>query len=178
MPQFLDQLRREHQGMESVLAVLEREATAFDAERQPDYDVIRAAAEYFRHFPDRHHHRKENLVFARLRERDPAAAGAMGDLSLAHLRLAEQLHNFTAGLRAILIEAELPRDAFTRWMHGFIDAQRQHYVMEETRFFPAAERALTSEDWLELDRAIPAEIGPGVDFDKRLEALRQEILSS
>jgi hemerythrin-like domain-containing protein len=179
MPQFLDRLRREHQGMAGVLAALEREAGAFDANRHPDYDVVNAAAEYFRHFPDRHHHPNETLVFTRLRERNPRATDAIGDLAVAHQKVSDDLRVFTAGLRAILTDAELPRDAFARWVHGFIDAQRQHMTLEETLFFPAAEVALTTEDWSELEAmAAPSEPEPGAEFDRRLEALRQEILAS
>jgi hemerythrin-like domain-containing protein len=180
MPDVLDDLLRDHEGTRQVLDVLEREARAFDAGERPDYDILSAAAEYLRQFPDRYHHPRENLVFLRLRQRDPAAVEGIGDLVVAHHSLTDQLHLFTAGLRALLNDMELPRESFADWIHGFIDAQREHIQMEEERFFPAAERLLTPADWQAVVTGIAyvAAPAPGAAFDRRLEALRQAIIAS
>jgi hypothetical protein len=53
-----------------------------------------------------------------------------------------------------------------------IDQQRQHIDMEESAFFPAAEKALTLTDWAELDMLM-AKTG---DVGERFEQLRKKIL--
>ena len=44
----------------------------FDRGDRPDYEVIRAVISYFEVYPEVYHHPQEDLVFAKLRTRDPA----------------------------------------------------------------------------------------------------------
>jgi hemerythrin-like domain-containing protein len=179
MGEVLDELLREHKSVASVLNVLERQVQIFETGGRPDYELIEAAVEYFLGFPDRCHHPKEDLVFARLRQRDPDAARKVGDLAAAHVALAENLRIFAAGLQAVVDEAELPRAAVVRWARGFIELQRQHLAMEEAALFPAAEAALTPRDWSELAAAMTKAPDPLVhgDPEARFEALRRNILA-
>jgi len=101
------------------------------------------------------HHPKEDLIYERLCWRDQVSAWVVGDLAQAHARLAEDLRTFGEAVRAVQREAELPRDALVGWARSFIEQQRRHLAMQEASFFPAAERALTEEDWRELEAAIP-----------------------
>jgi len=179
MREVLDELRSEHKSIASVLNVLERQVRIFETGGRPDYELIEAAVEYFLGFPDRCHHPKEDLVFARLQQRDPDAALKMGDLAAAHVRLADNLRIFAAGLQAVVDEAELPRAAVVRWARSFIELQRQHLEMEEATFFPAAETALTPRDWSELAAELTEAPDPLVHGDSkaRFEALRRTILA-
>ena len=71
---IIERLSREHRNIEKLLAVLERELEVFDLGGRPDYEVIRAVISYFEAYPEEYHHPQEDLVFARLKQRDPAAA--------------------------------------------------------------------------------------------------------
>jgi hypothetical protein len=67
MPQAIDLLRQEHRNISALLRTLEWQVAAFKNDSQPDPGL-------FPGFPDLYHHPKEDLVFAKLRERDGAAA--------------------------------------------------------------------------------------------------------
>jgi hemerythrin-like domain-containing protein len=178
MPDVLDALRQEHGNTAALLRSLEWQIGEFATCSQPDYDVIAATLDYFLSFPELEHHPKEELIYARLQKRDPATAQAIGDLVRAHRELAARAREFAAGLRAVLGEAEVSREAFVRWARGFIDLQRHHITMEDESFFPAAERALTAQDWIELSGKLTTREDPlfGARVDERFERLRETIL--
>src|SRR5215470_7367169 len=172
MPRALDLLREEHRKVATLLQILEQHVDEFRRGERPDYDVIRAVLDYLVSFPDVCHHPKEDLIFARLRARDPLAAERVGDLRSAHEELATRTREFSTGLRAVLEEAEIPREAFIRLARRLIDQQRQHIDMEETTFFPAAEKTLTPTDWAELNPHTAKTDNAG----ERFEQLRKKIL--
>ena len=147
---ILEVLRQEHANTVRLLKTLEWQVAEFEVGNQPDYDVLRAAVDYFLNFTELSHHPTEDLIFDKLRDRAPAMAASIGDLRSAHDALAARARELAAGLNAVLAEAELPREAFVRWASGFIDHQRQHLEMEEATFFPAAEKMLTEKDWSDL----------------------------
>ena len=178
MPEAIDVLRQEHRDLTTLLRALEWQVAEFESCNQPDYDVIGAVLDYFLSFPDVYHHPKEELIFAKLRDRDPRTARRIGDLRIAHQGLAARAREFADALRVVLNEAELPRAAFVRWARGFIDLQRQHIDMEESTFFPAAEKALTAKDWTDLGALKTPEDDAlfGEQVGQRFEQLRTTIL--
>ena len=178
MTEVMRVLRREHANMAALVKVLEWQVSEFAAGRSPDYDVIRSAIDYFLSFPEIYHHPKEDLLFTRLKERAPKVVERVGDLRREHETLAARSREFSSGLRAVLDEAYVPREAFVRWGQAFIDLQMQHMNKEETEFFPAALQHLTSEDWRELEEQMTTPDDPlfGEHVGEHFEALRRLIL--
>ena len=172
MPEALDFLRQDHRNMAALLRMLARQVDKFQSGERPDYDVIGAILDYFVSFPDAYHHPREDMIFAKLRDRDPRAAEGIGDLPAEHTELAARAREFSTRLRAVLEEAEIPREAFARCARRFIDHQRQHIDREESAFFPAAEKILTPTDWRELNALMTR----ADDAGERFEQLRKTIL--
>jgi len=178
LPGVLQRIGWEHKNMAKLLDLLERHVAVFERDGETDYDLIDALVEYFRRFPDACHHPKEDLIFARLKERNPAAATAVGDLPQEHEDLIGKTETLAGVIDNILKEVGVPREDFERTAHGFIDAQRAHMRMESERFFPAALAALSSEDWSEIDARVDDPDDPvfGSARQERFEALRAQIL--
>ncbi|MGO9236549.1 MAG: hemerythrin domain-containing protein [Methylocella sp.] len=179
MPQLLDELRQEHKSIAKVLGCLDRQIRIFETGGHPDFGIIAAVLDYFEGFPDQYHHPKEDLLLARLSERDQTLARVVGDLAQSHVELGDNLRTFATAVRAVLLDAELPRDAFVGRARAFIDSQRGHLAMEEASFFPAAERALTADDWSELGASVPRVLDPlhGGEDESKYESLRRNILA-
>lgn len=178
MAEIIDALRREHANIVTLIKTLEWHVREFEQAGTPDYDIIEGVLDYFLGYPDLYHHPKENLIFARLRERDPAIAEKIGDLQVEHEELAARSRELAAGVRAVLDEAQVPRDSFKRWAHNFIDLQLKHLEMEERSFFPAALKTLTPEDWAELDARMVDEEDPlfGEHVGAQFETLRETVM--
>lgn len=173
----MDMLQREHRTMSRLLDLLERQITLFEKTEHPDYELISEITDYFRSFPDLYHHPKEELVLERLRERNPQAAAAVGDLEADHDGCAKHLDSFARNVVKVLLDAELPRDAFVRVARDFIDNERRHMKGEEQVFFPAAEENLTEADWLEIDARVAKFRDPlaATEMPHRFELIRKQI---
>lgn len=178
MVEVISALRQEHRDMAKLLNALERQLAEFDRGGRPDYEIVQAVIDYCLTYPDLSHHPREDLVFERLKARDPETAGSIGDLRREHEALAHRTRRFAAAVRNVLLEAEMPRDALLKVGWDFLEHYRKHIAMEESRFFPAALQVLKPEDW----RQIQAEAGTrgdplfGQQPEEHFKALRKNIL--
>lgn len=178
MSELIRVLRKEHANIASLLKTLQAQVAVLESGEEPDYEIIGSAMDWFLSFPGVYHHPKEDLVYARLQRRDPAAAARIGDLHHQHEELSYWSRTFAEGVRSVLNDAAIPRAALVTWAQAYINLQWEHMRMEESQFFPAAEAALTEGDWQELQAAASDEEDPlfGDDVDNHFERLRNSIL--
>jgi hemerythrin-like domain-containing protein len=182
MTKVLESLRREHDSIVHVLDVLDSEV-AYLAEypkaERPDFDLVWRAIEFFTEFPDRVHHPKEDMIFERLRQVDPAAARQVGDLPGAHKVLAHELSVLSRELSAVMEDPARPHGDLTARARDFVRHQRQHLEQEEALFFPVADSKLSAADWAALHDRMVAGVDPLLDGEayERFEALRRVIVN-
>lgn len=176
MTELIEILREDHRNIETLLLVLDRELNIFDRAGQPDYEVVQAIIDYFRDYPDRCHHPKEDAVFAKLKTRDPAATAIVGDLEAEHLKGAKRLRLVARAVESVLSEQEVLRQTVDDIVRDFIEKERRHMQMEERVLFPAAAKALLPEDWAEIDARLCSD--PSLDRanDEKFNSLRERIL--
>lgn len=154
MSKTMEMLQTEHRNMSELLNLLERQVDLFEGQDEVDYELLGEIIDYFRSYPDLYHHPKEDLVFESLKKRDPEAAVAMGDLEVAHDKVNDCLNRFTRAVVNVLLGENVARSAFISVAREFLDGERHHMTSEETIFFPAAKKALTDEDWKEIDARV------------------------
>jgi hemerythrin-like domain-containing protein len=159
---IIERLSQEHRNIETLLAVLERELQVFDRGDRPDYEVIRAIISYFEVYPEAYHHPQEDLVFAKLKIRDPAAAAKIGNLALEHQKGAERLRRVAQAVDSVLADSEILRQNVDNIVRDFIEHERLHIMMENRDFFPAALKALEPQDWAEIASAVTGHKGSAV----------------
>lgn len=171
-------LRQEHRNIEKLLLILERELGVFARGERPDYEVVHAVIAYFQVYPDAYHHPLEDLVFEKLRIRDPAAAEQTGDLAADHRRGSERLRRVAQAVERVLSDRELLRQTINDIIRNFIEQERRHMAMEERDFFPAAIKALQPEDWTEIASRLADRRNPIFDeiAEERFEVVRNHIL--
>src|SRR6202790_5103326 len=133
---IIERLSQEHRNIERLLAVLERELEVFDRGDRPDYEVIRAVISYFEVYPEVYHHPQEDLVFAKLRTRDPVAAAKVGDLAREHHKVAERLRRVAHAVENVLADREILRQNVDTIVREFIAHERRHMTMEDRDFSP------------------------------------------
>src|SRR3954447_12696670 len=175
---IIERLSREHRNIEKLLTVLERELQIFDRGDRPDYEVIGAVISYFELYPEVYHHPQEDLVFAKLKIRDPRAAAKVGDLAFEHQRGAERLRRVAHAVDSVLADRELLRQDVHAIIHDFIEHERRHIMMEDRDFFPAALKALEPQDWTEVASAMTNPEDPlfSEAAEETFDALRERIL--
>ncbi len=178
MARMIELLRDEHRDIEQLLGVLEDELKVFDRRERPDYEVIQAIISYFQDYPDCCHHPKEDMIFDKLKARDPPTAKRVGDVEAEHRQETARLDRVAKVVRNVLLDREIERQTFSDVMRDFINHQRVHMTMEERTLFPAAENALRSEDWREIDLKWndKTETLFNVAMEEKLQSLRDRIL--
>jgi hemerythrin-like domain-containing protein len=174
----IERLSQEHRNIEKLLAILERELEVFDRGDRPDYEVISAIISYFEVHTELYHHPQEDRVFDKLRERDSVAAAKVGDLAREHSKGSERLRAVARTVQYALADGEMLRKDVDTIVRGFVEHERQHMAMEDHYFFPAALKALTAQDWVEIASAVTGHKDPLFSdaTEERFDALREHIL--
>jgi hemerythrin-like domain-containing protein len=125
---------------------------------------------YIREYPERLHHPKEDrYLFAALKRRTHEADALIADLEREHALGEKLLNDLTVALSVFEAGAPggLPR--FADEVTKFADFYWSHMQKEEDQILPVAERALTDEDWREIDAAFAANQDPNFSGDAQDE---------
>src|ERR1700692_4156176 len=81
--------RAEHANFATLLDLLEGQLDLFHKGESPDYERMLDIMFYMTHYPDVLHHPKEDLAFARVKEREVNASPIVDELTEQHARLKE-----------------------------------------------------------------------------------------
>lgn len=178
MPKIIEILLQEHQNIEKLLLVLEHELEIFDRSERADYEILQTIIHYFRDYPASCHHPREEMIFEKLKARDPVAAKGFGDVEADHELEARRLRSFERAVDAVLADQEFLRENFHLAVHDFVEHQRRHLEKEERLLFPAAVKALRPEDWVEIDGRLDDRKDPLFNsvVDERFHNLQRTIL--
>ena len=174
----IESLHQEHCNMEKLLGVLERELDVFDRAGRANYEVIRAVISYFEVYPDAYHHPQEDIVFKKLKARDPTVAASIGDLVAEHRGCTQRLYRVAQAVESVLMDREILRQTVDDVIRDFIVHERYHMAMEERYFFPAAVKTLLPQDWIEIASTMTDQKNPLFSelVEERFDAVRRHIL--
>lgn len=178
MTSIIDSLRSDHSRITKLLDALERQIGRFEEGGLLDFEIADGILHYCRNYPDREHHPLEDLVYERLKRRNPEAASAIDDLAREHAKLAALAADFAEQLDAVEQDVPMERHEFLDAARSFLTGYRHHIKMEEKHFFPAAERSLTPEDWRTIQHGRAPIADPLFERreDDRFDALYRDIL--
>lgn len=178
MPKIIDILLEEHQNIEKLLLVLEHELEIFDRGGRPDYEILQTIIQYFQDYPESCHHPKEEMIFEKLKARDPAAAKRFGDVEAEHELETKRLRSFARAVDSVLADQEFLRESFHLAVHDFVEHQRKHLQKEELLLFPAARKALHRADWAAIDARLDDRKDPLFDavVEEKFQNLQSTIL--
>jgi hemerythrin-like domain-containing protein len=178
MSKIIGILLEEHRNIKKMLHVLEQELGAFDRSDRPDYEILQAIIDYFQDYPETCHHPKEDMVFEKLKLRDPDLARRVGDAEAEHVVETERLRRFAEAVGDVLAGREFLRQTFHNVVHDFIEHQRRHMDKEEILLFPAAVQALRQDDWLAIDARLNDRKDPLSNgaIENKFQALQRAIL--
>ena len=154
-------IKDEHRSMAAVLRAAEYVVgKAVSTGNPPDFNLLRAILYYLREFPERRHHPNEDRVlFARIKARTHEADTAISELEDEHRRGNGMLQSLTIALDNWEAGAADGR-LFAEVLSDFARFYSTHMEQEETRVLPAAERALSNEDWHEIHAAFESHEDP------------------
>jgi hemerythrin-like domain-containing protein len=173
MPALIDSLRRDHTNMELLLQILEQEMAVFDRPDRPDFDIIQGILDYFRSYPAQCHHPKEDLLFAKMKARDPEGAAGIIDIEAEHGQAAQRLERFARLVDEVVDDQQIARGALDSAVREFVEHERRHMELEERELLPNALASLDAEDWSDLDARLADARDPR--FSREAEAKYEQL---
>lgn len=89
MHEVLARWHADHVNFAKRLNLLEDQVELFHAGGSPKYELMLDVIYYMMHYPDVLHHPREDLVFAKIKERAGSAGPTLDELTEQHARLRE-----------------------------------------------------------------------------------------
>jgi hemerythrin-like domain-containing protein len=169
--------RAEHANFATLLDLLEGELERFHKGEPPDYELMLDIMFYMTHYPDVLHHPKEDLAFARIKEREVSVRSMVDDLASQHARLKEFGDALVVALDDIVNGSITSRDHVEIPGRAYIADFRGHMQEEETVILPLVTRLLGHADWAAINAEIQHMDDPlfGEHKAERYAALRRQI---
>lgn len=167
----------DHVRFARLLDIVERELAAFHIGEQPDYALLLDVVHYLRHFPDRFHHPREDVAFARLVERDPSLSLPVIRRLQEHRVIAAAGDELLAAIQAVVDGALIERSAVEAAAATYLVYYRHHLAAEEEHVLPRAAQLFTPADWAAVAAAAPPGPDPlfGAESEARYRELRRQI---
>lgn len=177
MSDYISRWRQDHRNFGKLLDFLERQLDLFHAGDRPNYELMRDVLRYMTQYSDLFHHRREDLIFDRLKQRNAAARQIIDALTHDHVVLrhtGEQLLSYFDGI--VNGDVIVARETVEAGGRAYIDTLREHIALEETKVFEAA-AALPDRDWHAIASAMPDRDDPlfGKTVQAHYDALCRQI---
>ena len=177
----LNVIRDEHRALAAVLHGLRYLVEEVREGRcRPDFAVLRAMVHYIDTFPEKLHHPKEDrYLFARLRQRTTLANSALDQLEAEHIYGAKLIRDLEQALLRWEMGGARDFAAFAEEVERYADFHWRHMRREEEVVLPLAERALSDDDWREIDAAFAGNADPLIakDLEKDFQRLFKRIVN-
>jgi hemerythrin-like domain-containing protein len=175
-------IRSEHRSLAAVLhGMLYLIHDTRDRGTEPNFKVLGAMVHYIDAVPERFHHPKEDkYLFARLRERCPAAVPVLDRLHAEHRAGAEKIRVLEQALSRYEHGGEAGTSAtFAAAVEDFAAFHWEHMRREEQEVLPLAEKHLTRADWEAIDAAFAGHTDPllGAEADAARDQLFRRIVN-
>lgn len=149
---FMTSLKNDHAGLSRVLREIDLQHARLQSEPETARPVLTEAMRYLLLYQHSVHHPREDLLFARIRRREPGLYRNMSRLVREHRTgqrqaevLARELARATReqlrGKRGHLLGKQLQQ---------YVRHTREHMKREEAVFYSGAERVLKPSDWTAL----------------------------
>lgn len=142
-------LRAEHRHMSTVMQLFSEQLKAIEAGELVDTHVVYEIMDYMVTWPDRFHHPREDLIYARVAEIDAKAADEVDTLQRDHDQTAIQGRQMLQDIACWRL-GEVSGALVVKNGRAYIDHIYEHMNLEESIVFPNIEAVLSLQDWREL----------------------------
>ena len=177
MPDTLALWHADHVNFAKLLDLLEDQLELFHEGGSPEYELMLDIMYYMTHYSDVLHHPKEDLVFAKVKEREKSAGPKVDELTKQHLCLKEGGDELVHAIDDVVNGSISSREGVEACARSYVADLRSHMRTEETEILPLAARLLHESDWSAINARIGHIEDPlfGTSAEKRYAALRQRI---
>jgi hemerythrin-like domain-containing protein len=153
-------LRSDHVNFARLLNTLEHQVEIAEIGGAVSNALISMMFIYFREYPQKVHHPKEDLIYNALILHLPDMAANVFHIIREHEQLSEYLESVEQSFRAYNPDSPDSVQIFCYQARRFIAKEREHMALEESHLYPMAVHRLTSEQWSGIDRFMANERDP------------------
>jgi hemerythrin-like domain-containing protein len=168
----------EHIRFGQLLDLLEKQVAVFHRGERVNYELMRDILYYLRQVPDRFHHPREDVAFARLVERAPGMQLPINRLLQEHRVIAVAGDELLMRLNEVDQGGLIARATVEAAAATYLVYYRHHLATEEMEVLPRASQLLTQDDWVAVAAAAPTSPDPlfGDDGKAGYQELRRQML--
>ncbi len=146
-------IKDEHRNLWRLATTLDQAIGEMERDQKAAPAFIGPVLDYFEHFMDGCHHKKEDeYLFRILRQRSDKAWPLLDRLQAEHRNGPQNL----AALRLQLADTAAGRSSVSELAEAlrlYLNDQKAHIRSEEKDIYPLASEVLTAADWAEIDQA-------------------------
>jgi hemerythrin-like domain-containing protein len=146
---MMNALRAEHRHMATVMKLFADQLDSIEAGELVDTHVVYEIMDYMVSWPDRFHHPREDLIYARVAELDKKAVDEVDTLQRDHDHTAKTGRKMLGSIERWRL-GEVTGPVLIKQGREYIDHIHKHMNLEEQLVFPRIEETLTLQDWREL----------------------------
>jgi hemerythrin-like domain-containing protein len=142
-------LREDHAGLSRVLREIDAQQTALRSMPETARPVLVEAMRYILVFQHSVHHPREDMLFAKIRDREPMLYRNMHRLVMEH-RIGQERAEALARDLARATPAQLrgkPGVRLSKQLQDYVRHTRAHMRREEAVFYTGSARVLKASDW-------------------------------
>jgi hemerythrin-like domain-containing protein len=145
-------LRDDHAGLSRVLREIDAQQTVLQSSPQSARPVLVEAMRYLLIYQHSVHHPREDLLFSRIRAREPGLYRNMNRLVREHRSGQQRTEELAGELSRATLEQLRGRTGLrlARQLHQYVRHTRAHMRREEAVFYAGSERVLRDPDWAVL----------------------------
>lgn len=148
----MQQLVADHRNFATFLDILEAQADRLSSGENADLEISELILVYLQRYADQCHHPREDLLYARLRKKNAAAAQQSAALGEEHAAIERQTHATLEVVRRGAGGESMDAYAVGERLLELVSAYRAHFEAENASLFPAAAEHLSADDWAEAER--------------------------
>lgn len=156
----LEQLHQDHINLSKLLRILEDLSDRIDEGERPDFQLMSEIADYIEIYVKRHHHPREDRMYAFFDGRSMQLDKVMTRCKGEHAGLEATGRSLLEVIDGPMHDAVVPTGDLVGRLREFIDAERAHLDFEESEVFPKLSALSSDEDWTALDHVLPSEDDP------------------
>ena len=142
-------LRAEHRHIGTVMQLFSDQLKAIEGGELVDTHVVYEVMDYMVTWPDRFHHPREDLIYARVAEVDARVADDVDTLQRDHDHTAKRGRGVLHDIERWRL-GEVSGAVVVKSGRNYVDHIHEHMNLEEKLVFPRIEATLTLQDWREL----------------------------
>jgi hemerythrin-like domain-containing protein len=167
----------EHVNFAKLLDLLDAQLDLFHQGETPHYELMLDIMFYMTHYPDAVHHPKEDLAFARIKEREDGVAATVDELDRQHAELHRLGGELVASLGDIVNGSVASRASVEGPARSYVETFRRHMDLEEEKILPMAERLLRDSDWAAINTVVRHIEDPlfGRNAERRYAAIEEHL---